>query len=361
MLQKANVQVGAPNMSQPGRGTVASGTASSASPLLGASIPSNSLPSGHASQSRPSLPPQPMNGTLSNNQPQPHALGTNVPTASVRGVGIPQASMQGLVPGQPRLPSAQMSADSMRVFLEASRVQEQQQFLAQQRQQRYQPPNGQSGLSSSSHPANLNLSAQSNAALLSSLQVANGKLSPATNGVIRPSVSPQLASVQAQQLSSGHTPMVNSVSSSLKLQFPGASPEQIKHMATHRMNEALRNPPVAHGDTLQALGPLPSSASANASNLAALAGNLNLPPLPPQQQPVQSSYNSVISNSQMYAQYMHSQQASQAQNRSGSGSLNGINVGLNVNGQRPSSRGMQGVGATDQSPRPPQAQIAGVP
>lgn len=255
----------------------------------------------------------------------------------MRGGNIPQAPMQSHAQGQQRIPH------DMRVMMEASRLQaEQQQYLAAQRQQRYPSSNGPNGHSSSPQAAAMNSTAQSSAAMLANLQAANGKLSPTANGVSGPprlSSSPQLANaVQARQLSSGVVPLVSQIASQLKAHHPTASDEQLRQMAADRMNQQLR------------------SQNSQAAMHAAAGNNLSANGMGAQLPQQGMGFGNTMLNPQMYAQYMHSQQSSQ-QNRGG---VNGIN------GVRPSSRGntpqMRNGGSqagTSQSPRPPQAQMAG--
>lgn len=250
---------------------------------------------------------------------------------SMRSGNIPQAPMQSHAQGQQRMPN------DMRVMLEASRLQaEQQQYLAQ-RQQRYPSSNGPNGHSSPTQAATMNNAAQSSAAIL-----ANGRLSPTGNGVSGPprlSSSPQLANaVHAQQLSNGVVPMVSQIASQLKAVHPNFSDDHLRQMARERLNQQVRSQN--------------SQAAMHAAAGNSLSTNGMGAPLPP---PGMGFGNTML-NPQTYAHLMHNQQSSQ-QNRGG---INGIN------GVRPSSRGntpqMRNGGSqagTSQSPRPPQAQMAG--
>lgn len=250
---------------------------------------------------------------------------------------MPQAPMQSHAQGQQRMPN------DMRVMMEASRLQaEPQQYLAAQRQQRYPSSNGPNGHSSPPQAATMNNTAQSSAAMLANLQAANGNLSPTANGVSGPprlSSSPQLANaVQARQLSNGVVPLVSQIASHLKAVHPNFSDDQLRQMATDRLNQQLR------------------SQNSQAAMHAAAGNSLSTNGMGAQLPQQGIGFGNTMLNPQMYAHRMHTQQSLQ-QNRGG---VNGIN------GVRPSSRGntpqMRNGGSqagTNQSPRPPQAQLAG--
>ena len=265
-------------------------------------------------------------------------------------VVVPQAQMQSNLPGQQRMPP-QITSD-MRIYMEATRQQEQQRYLQQQqqRQQHQSQTNGHNGVSSSPNNTNLNGTSQiNNAAVLANLQATNGVPSPALNGASGAlpgsSVSPRLTnSMQAQGLSSGMVPAVNTISREIKLRHPQASPEQVKQMTTDSLNQYRMN----HSQAAMAAA-VGNSASNN------IASNLQVPL---QQQAMLNGVNgSPMMNPAMYAQMMRSQQSTQQSRNGGSG----------VNGGRPPSRGAtpqvhrnsnSSVGPS-QSPRPPQAQMAG--
>ncbi|MCJ1471840.1 chromatin modification- protein VID21 [Lambiella insularis] len=314
--QQANQAQNNPNQPSQARNG-ASSTINGTSPHLAPSLPHNAMSSAPG-QVRPLTS---TNGAL--------ATGVQLPNGQTRVGGIPQAPMQGHMQGQQRLPH------DMRVMMEASRVQqEQQQYLAAQRQQRYPNTNGSS---SSPQPSNVNIVSQNNAAMLANLQAANGKLSPAANGIPgipRPSVSPSLSSVvQAQQLSNGMTPVVNQIATSLKARHPNASPEQIRQLATEQLNQQLR------------------SQNSQAAMQAAAGGGVNGTGLP---QGI--NFGNPMLNPQMYTQYMHSQQSTQ-QNRAGASGINGVRPLSRDNTPQMRNGGTQG--GTNHSPRPPQAQMAG--
>ena len=350
MAQRANQhmsqhQAGSASQ-QPGRNST-SAMMNGTSPHLTSSLPNSHIPPSHPNPNR--LPPPPhtaVNG-VSLNVPQVHngQLGT-------RGSGIPQAQMQTHMQGQQRMP--QQAGSDMRMYMEASRVQhEQQQYLQQQQQRRQQQSqvNGPNASSTSPGSGTLNASSQHNpSAMNTNLQATNGVPSPAINGVSGPpgpSTSPLLAnSIQAQPLSSGMMPAVNQISNSLKARNPQASPEQISKMTIDTLNQY-------HVVQSQSQAAMLAAAGSNALHHGA---NLQLPS---QQPAIMNGSNGTPSiNPQIYAQMMRSQQSHQ-QNRSG---------GNGMNGARPPSRGATPqmhrsnssvqVGAS-QSPRPPQAQMAG--
>jgi hypothetical protein len=299
-------------MQQPGRNGVP-GAINGASPRLASSLPYSAVPG----QSRPPLPQGMMNGVHPNNGQLPPGPG--------RGGNVPQAQMQSYLQGQQMIPPPD---SNMRVIMEASRVQEQQRLLTQQRQQQY-PPGGLSG-ASSSHLASLNTNPQT------TFQATAGKLGSNVNGPAgpsRPSLSSGLAhGVQAQQLSGGLTPAVNHISAELKSRHPQASAEDLQAMT---------------GEVLRAQI---NAQTARAATQAA-AGNATSGAAPSQSHGV--SYNAPAMNPQVYAQMLrvHHQ-------RPGTG-------GSDINGARPGSRETRNPppssGGAGQSPRPPQAQMAGAP
>ncbi|MCJ1384822.1 chromatin modification- protein VID21 [Xylographa soralifera] len=289
-MQKANQQSGQsqanPNIPNQARNGIS--TSMSTSPHLATSLPHNVMPPG-SSQNRPI----PLTNGMLPNGVQPSGGQTNI-----RGGGIPQAPMQSQMLGPQRIPH------DMRVILEATRVQQEQQYLAAQRQQRYPRSNGVNSTSSSPQPTSMNTS-QANAAMLANLQATNGKLSPAPNGISvhpRTSASPRLANaVQAQQLSNGVTPMVNQIANQMKARHPNASPEQIRQLATDHLNQQLR------------------SQNSQAAMQAAAGSGLGLNGTGTQQG---LNFGNTMLNPQMYAQSMHFQQQTQ-QNHNRVGSMNG--------------------------------------
>ncbi|MCJ1401694.1 chromatin modification- protein VID21 [Xylographa trunciseda] len=324
LMQKASQQSGQsqgiPNMpTQVRNGISASMTTS---PHLATSLPHSVMPTG-AGQSRPNSL---QSGLL------PNGVHSSNGQTNMRGGGIPQAPMQSQLHGQQRIPH------DMRVILEATRVQQEQQYLAAQRQQRYPGSNNVNGTSSSPQPTSMS-TPQTNAAMLANLQATNGKISPALNSISahpRTSASPRLANaVQAQQLSSGVTPMVNQIANQMKARHPNASPEQIRQLATDHLNQQLR------------------SQNSQAAMQAAAGSGLGLNGSGVQQG---MNFGNTMLNPQIYAQSMHFQPQTQ-QNHHRAGSMNGIRPPSRDNTSQMRNGGTQG--GASHSPRPPQAQMAG--
>ena len=296
------------------------------------------MPAGHPGQTRP----LPVSQGAMNGAP-PNAGQIHVPQMAGRGGGVPQAQMQSYVQGQQMVPP-QHTPDNMRVIMEAQRLQDQQRVIAQQRQH-YPQPNGQDTLQSTPSMGNLNMAPQPSAAMIANYQAANGKMSPAGNGpsgIPRSSASPHMAhAVQAQQLSSGMVPVVSQISSQLKSRHPQATADELRAMTADSLNHQLRA----------------QNAQAATQAAAGMATNSGVNLAPPTQQPG-LGYNAPMMNPQMYAQFMRNQQEMQSHRNGGS----------EMNGGRPPSRGgtpqMRNgnpPGGANQSPRPPQAQIAGAP
>lgn len=346
LAQKANPQPGppgGPNMMQPGRNS-ASVAANGTSPLPNPPLPNGQLPGGSVNQPRPPAIPRLVNGATSNG-----ILPTNPQ-------GIPHAPMQPHMQMQPRMPP-QMGSDNMRVYQEATRVQQEQQRYLQQQRQQHHPQATQVGSSASPNMGNPSLMAPSNSAVLASLQ---GGRSGSPNGVPPPpsgsSSSPRMtnSSTQPQPLSSGMVPAVNQISNHMKARHPQASPEQITKMTTEHLNQYR----MSHVHAAM-------QAAAGASNASAAAANANIAlsgaspaPLQQQQQALMNG-NSPMLNPQQYAQMMRSQQSNQ-QNRNGGGpGVMGANAGSrSATPQNNRSGSTQGGGGPSQSPRPSQAQMA---
>ena len=306
---------------------------------------SSMTPNGMPPSTRAASHPTMMAGAVSNgNQTAGSQVGT-------RGAGnVPQASMQSYLQNQQRI-SSQNGQE--RIVHEVARLQEQQR-VQQQRQQQGQSNLG--NLSSGSYNNNANIPIQHNSSMMASVQAANGKLSPAANGnptQLRSSASPGLgANVQLQQASSGVNPVLNQISNHYKAMNPNATPEQIKQMATQHLSQQLRN------------------YQANNLNLN-LNLNLNMPinsnmQLSPQQQMAFNAGPSGM-NPQLY-QYIRSQQASQQGSRNSTAGGGSSSPTGEINGVRPGSQGSAGTmqnrsgsipNGASQSPRPPQAQMAG--
>ena len=363
-------------------------------------------PNGHPNGPRPLSASQPgMNGLLPN--------GSALPNGALNmrgGSSMQQAQMAAYLQGQAaRLPPAPAGPDSnsARVIMEASRVSEQQRLMQQQRQYGAQP-NGLNGAGGGAPTpqqlASMGMNMQANAAMLaaSAQQAASGKLSPGaglgTAGTpSRPSSSPRATPAGPNghpgQLSSGIVPVLNQISSQLKGQYPQATAEQIKQMATATLNNTLRaqhSQQVAQsmgfgggGGGGNGVGSPASVAAAMAQGMGTAGGMPQLSPhqQQPQQQQQQQQQHAAIAygnpmlnpaTMQAYAQYMRSQQASQQQSRLGAeGGVNGggSNGGGGDRGSaRPESRGggltPQGksgsvMSGSSQSPHLAQAQMNG--
>ena len=341
MLIASQHHAGTKNM-QSGRSALP-GTMNSNSSHLGSNIPSTSLPGGLANQAR-AIPP--IQGIMNGGAPNVgHSPNSQI---GARAGAVPQAPMQSFPQGQPRLPVQMTGNDSLRIFQEANRLQaEQQQYLQQQRQQRYPQSNGPNGLSTSPHIGSLNGQNQGNAALLGGLQNGNGNSSPSINGIAGTSrpAAPSGTS-HSHQLSNGSIPLVNQISDTLRYRNPQASPEQIKQLTSNTLNRLQQQ-----AQSIGAIGTANMVAANNNSN-----NNVNLTGAA--HQPSATNYTSGMLNPQMYAQYMHSQQATQ-QDR---------NFARGVNSARPPSRDATPQmrhgsvqGGKSPSPRLPQAQVAGAP
>lgn len=308
------------------------------SPNMGLSVPNTHPQAGPANLVRPT-PPLPrimaesqQNGGLS---------------APGNPQGVPHAPMQSH-PMQSRVPP-QMTSN---IYHEATRVQqEQQRYLAQQRQQQHPQSTVQPSNSASPNLGNPKLMSQSNSGMIVGLQGQSG--SPSINGAPTPtgsSSSPRMTTPsQPQSLSSGVVPTVSHISNQIKTHNPLASPEQITKMTTERLN-AFRNQ--AQVAAMQA---------AAGTNAAAAAGNTNINNLPHQQQPIMNGVgaNTGMINPQQYAQMMRNHQSNQ-QNRNNVNAINGVRSGSQgATPQAHRSGSAQAGPPPSQSPLPVQAQMAG--
>ncbi|KAI9848746.1 MAG: chromatin modification- protein VID21 [Sclerophora amabilis] len=321
----------------------------------------NGLPHQHQSRSHPPPPPPPP--PLPHPPPLPNGLLGNVDGAGqdmngssqISMKGMPQAQMQAGM-GQQR-PSQPMSND-MRLWMESNRIQQEQRRFLQQQQQHGQPHfpsqqqqqhNGQAGPSSSPNLSSMGtvggqMNMQNNPALMAAIQSnPNGASTPSNNldPNTAPSSSPHLAhgrpsqNNQPQPLSNGMIPTINSISHQIKTRHPAASPEQISRMASeqltqyqHRMSQAAM-----------------SAAAGAGSNQHAQIGMMN-------------GSSGGVANPQLYAQMMRSHQASQSRGASaGPNGLRPPSRSATPHNQRSGS--VQTAQGPNQSPRPPQAQMAG--
>ena len=326
----------------PGRPPVP-GVPNGTSPSINPSVPNGSHPQSSQGNTARPIPPLPR---IMNN-PQPNG-GLSVPGNPQ---GVPHAPMQPH-PMQPRAPPP-MSPNDIRIFQEATRVQqEQQRYLAQQRQ--HSQTNGQPGVSASPNMGNPKIMSQPNSAALSGLQGRSG--SPTANGnsvVNGSSSSPRMTTLsQPQPLSNGMIPAVNQISNQLKTHNPLASPEQITRMTTDTLNNYRVSQAAAQAAAMHA------AAGINTPSLPNNANNINSLPQPQHQQAMMNGVGGSPGMLQ-YAQMMRNQQSNQ-QNRNTAGAMNSARPGSRgATPQTHRSGSAQGGPPPSQSPRPSQAQMAG--
>ena len=345
--QKTTQQSSQPNNGshgmQPGRPPVP-GVPNGASPNINPPIQnSNHAQPGQGNTTRP-VPPLPR--IMNNSQPN---LGLSVPGNPQ---GVPHAPMQSHPMQQQRV-QPPMSSNDMRIYQEVNRVQqEQQRFLAQQRQQHSQS-NGQPGASASPNMGHPKAMSQSNSTTLLGLQGRSG--SPTTNvssAVNGSSSSPRMTTInQPQPLSNGMIPAVNQISNQLKTHNPHASPELITRMTTDTLNYRVSQAAV------QAAA-MHAAAGTGAPSLAANVNGINSLPQPQIQPQIMNGVGGSPGMLQ-YAQMMRNQQSSQ-QNRNSASAMN--SVGQANRGATPQthrSGSAQSGPPPSQSPRPSQAQMAG--
>lgn len=326
-----------------------SGSANGSSPSTNSPLSNGQIHSNPPNQVRP-IPPH-MSGAVNGSQSNGgHASSLQ---------GGPHAPMQGHLPPMHRRAAPQMAPDSMRIYQEANRVQEQQRYL-HQRHQQHPPPNSQPGNSVSPNMGHTNLIPPNNSAMLTTMQGRSG--SPSMNGVVAPagsSASPQMTNhSQPQRLSSGVVPAINHIQNSLKNRNPQASPEMLERMATESLDHHYR---VAQSSVTAAA----AMQAAAGPNLSTLQNNMNInllsPPLQQQQQqsPILNglSNNSALSR-EHYAQLLRSQQSQQIR----ATTMNGLSRSTTPQTHPQShhrSGSNQGGPPPSRSPRPSQAQMAG--
>lgn len=330
-----------------------SGSTNGSSPSTNSPLPNGQIHSNPPNQVRP-IPP--MSGAVNGSQPN----GAHAPSLQ----GVPHAPMQGHLPPMHRRAPPQMAPDSMRIYQEANRVQEQQRYLHQRHQQHSQP-NGQPGNSASPNMGHLNLIPQNNPAILTSMQGRSG--SPSMNGVSAPagsSSSPQMTNhSQPQRLSSGVVPTINHIQNSLKNRNPQASPEMIERMTTETLDHHYRV-------TQSSVTAAAAMQAAAGPNLSTLQNNMNINLLSPslqqqqqQQQPliINGLSNNPVLSREHYAHLLRSQQSQQIR----ATTMNGVRaVSRSATPQthpqtHHRSGSNQGGPPPSRSPRPSQAQMAG--
>ncbi|KAI9724454.1 MAG: hypothetical protein M1812_000522 [Candelaria pacifica] len=360
--QQAGQQHSLPNGTgqQPRNGTPSA--ANGASPAMGSSIPKANNQPGLSNQGRPHSSLQPMQNGIPNPLGAPMPSGVN-PNVQMAIKGVPQAQMQSSAHSQQR-PPPQMGPDNMRVIMEATRVQqEQQRFLNQQRHQQQVPHfssqpshHNQTGPSSSPNMGPANGGSPHNTALLAAMHAAanvNGNGMPSTNGINTTggsSSSPQMAHShpnQPQHLSSGHVPAVTNISHQLKARNPQMSSDQITKLTNDHLAAQYRN------SMTQAAINAAAGGSGNSNPNANNATNQHAHQLNQQQAGIPNGGNNGQLN---YAQMMRVQQANQSR---------GNNPGVRPPSRSATPQGGPRTGSVqagqgqNQSPRPPQAQMAG--
>lgn len=217
----------APNMMPRGPNYPPAGNGNGSSPNVASAMPNGNTQAAPMNPTRP-VPgiPRMANGVQGIN---------SVPSNSH---GVPHASMQPQVPVQQRMP-AQIMSDSARIYQEATRLQEQQRYLATQSQHQHPQPNGQAGNPTSPNMSRVNAMSHHNTSLFNGMQGRSG--SPSVNGGPTPagaSTSPRMANpAQPQPLSNGTIPVINQIQNQVKARNPQASPEQINAMTTDTLSQ----------------------------------------------------------------------------------------------------------------------------
>lgn len=232
--------------------------ANGSSPIAGSSIPAN-LPNGHPQAGNPA-------------QARPnsmHGIPNGVPNGSHPDIMAMQALRGGALP--PNMQRAPVnSPESARVLYEAKRLTaEQQRILAQQRNMAQQQANG----SSPNLPmATMNGGSPNNPAMLAAMAAASGMGSPNLNPSNGNAGSPRMA--QAQALSSGMTPAINSLAAQISAQRPDLTTEQVQQQATNRLMQ-LHAQQQQRAQTERRMNQAALNAAAGAQNAGALANNGN--------------------------------------------------------------------------------------
>lgn len=320
--------------------------ANGSSPIAAPSLPNGHPQGGVPQQARPHPPLQALpNGTQPNG-----ALGGNL----VGMKGMPQGAMPGGGQGPSRLPS-QMSPDQLRIYQEASRVQESQRRYLQQQQQQFgsqgQNP-AQPGPHSSPNMGGMNMnSAMMNGGIPAGGNMGSPSLHTATmaNGT---SSSPRMT--QPRPLSNGHVPAIQQIANNIQSQHPHLSPQQLQKMTTDRLSQLHQNMSMSQAAMNAAVG-----------NSTATAANYGLPNDGSFQPPMPQQGAMGYANAQYAAQYAQTMRNHQSQQRGGSGGPpmangavpNGRQQSRSATPQTQRSGSVQAPGA-GKSPRPPQAQIS---
>lgn len=331
----------------------------------------NPTPNGQVPVARPTMPQQQVQRMPNPNQPNA-AMSAN----------IMQMKMPATGPNGQRL--AQSPDQQQRIYMEASRVQQEQLRRQQQQQNQFQPQHtmqGQQGPHSSPNMGMANTpNNQAHPGMMTTMQMAAGTANGAAkNGAPRPTMG-------GQPLSNGMVPTINSIQNQIRASNPNATPEQINKLATERLNmyqqqQQARMSQVAF-----------NAAAGNSAGMSYGFPQQNaMPNQHPQQQPQPSSnanvsVNGTNGNAQQlaahqiaYSQMLQRQQAQQQsrvgqsaspgqnaalpQSRSATpqvqrtGSAQGLPTQAQAPGQPPAQPPQTQQGPT-QSPRPPSAQAA---
>ncbi|KAI9755434.1 MAG: hypothetical protein M4579_004291 [Chaenotheca gracillima] len=343
--QQYGQQNGGPQQQRPN----GSNPSHQAAALAAASAANHHGQPGYSNQSRLQPPPQGLPngqmgaGTGDNHGPPQVNGNSHMPMK-----GMPQAMMQPTM-GQHR-PQQQITPE-MRLWMENKRIEQEQRRFLERRQNPNQPPyqgqqqhNGHSASSASPNMNNMNgggahMNIQNNPALMAAIHAnSNGFANNGNN--LMPSASPQMAhnrsaqNSQPQQLSSGLVPTINQISHQIKSTHPGASPDQIQKMTSEQL-----------GHYQARLSQLTINHAAGAGNNQ--HGQMNM-----------MNGSAAMANPQMYAQMIRSQQA----NQSGAGNAGSNGPGPPSRSATPHTQrsgSVQAPQGSNQSPRPPQAQMAG--
>jgi chromatin modification-related protein VID21 len=283
---------------------------------------------------------------------------------------VPQQGIPQQMAARPGIP-IQGSPDNARVIREASRLQEQQRLLQSrqhqgqqvqqagaQQLQTFQQFNQQQAVHSPSVPA-VNGSS-TNAAMLAAMQAASGIGSPSpynnTQGVA--TASPRMG--QPNHISGGVLPTITNIQNQLQKTHPNLPPEQIVKMATDRLHHYQQQQQrMAQAAMNVAVG--------NMANVGALPANFQVPPDPNfQGSPPQANGNVAMQNSP--AQFSPMMRVAQPvqQGRVPVGSSPSMNGSVLPQQSRSATPQTQRSGSvqtgpvpgTNQSPRPPTAQMA---
>ncbi|KAE8551678.1 hypothetical protein EYB25_005568 [Talaromyces marneffei] len=285
----------------------------------------------------------PMQG-LPNGRPMSSPMPPNAMSVKM----VPQQGLPQQMAGRPGIP-IQNSPDNARVIREASRLQEQQRLL-QSRQQQGQPM-PQAGQQQFQSPQQF-----AQQAMLAAMQAASGMGSPSpyNNAQGVPTASPRMG--QPNHLSSGVVPTITNIQNQIQRTHPNLSPEQVAKLATERL----------HVYQQQQQRMTQAAMNAAVGNAGAIPANFQMPPDPSFQGSPQPNGNVAMQNSQaQFSPMMRVAQPNQP-NRvpvASSPSMNGSVLpqqsrSATPQTQRSGSVQTGPVPGTNQSPRPPAAQMA---